>query len=47
MADAGGDQYTFHVEATRDVPGLVRKIREAGMKVSSDILIFTYLFLIR
>lgn len=33
MADAGADQYTFHLEATRDVPGLARKIREAGMKV--------------
>ena len=33
MADAGADQYTFHVEAT-DNPGLIiRKIREAGMKV--------------
>jgi len=33
MADAGADQYTFHLEATRDVSGLARKIREAGMKV--------------
>ncbi|CAL8084636.1 unnamed protein product [Orchesella dallaii] len=32
MADAGANQYTFHIEATRDVPGLCRKIKEAGMK---------------
>ena len=34
MSDAGANQYTFHIEATRDVPGLCRKIREYGMKVS-------------
>ncbi|CAN7983298.1 unnamed protein product [Ixodes hexagonus] len=34
MADAGADQYTFHYEATSDPMGLVRKIREAGMKAS-------------
>jgi len=33
MADAGANQYTFHVEATRDVPGVCRKVREAGMRV--------------
>uniref|UniRef100_A0A069DQZ9 Ribulose-phosphate 3-epimerase n=1 Tax=Panstrongylus megistus TaxID=65343 RepID=A0A069DQZ9_9HEMI len=33
MSDAGTDQYTFHVEATNDVPGVCRKVREAGMKV--------------
>lgn len=33
MNDAGANQYTFHIEATRDVPGLCRKIQEAGMKV--------------
>lgn len=32
MQDAGANQYTFHIEATRDVPGLCRKIQEAGMK---------------
>nr|CAD7425129.1 unnamed protein product [Timema monikensis] len=32
-ADAGVDQYTFHVEATDDVPLICRKIRESGMKV--------------
>jgi len=37
MADAGADQYTFHLEAT-DEPGLViRKIKEAGMKVGVGI----------
>ncbi|XP_022646604.1 ribulose-phosphate 3-epimerase-like isoform X1 [Varroa jacobsoni] len=33
MADAGADQYTFHLEATNDALGLIRAIREAGMKV--------------
>ncbi len=30
MADAGADQYTFHLEATSDdeVEGLCRKVRE-------------------
>uniref|UniRef100_A0A0K8RFQ1 Ribulose-phosphate 3-epimerase n=1 Tax=Ixodes ricinus TaxID=34613 RepID=A0A0K8RFQ1_IXORI len=37
MADAGADQYTFHYEATSDPTGLVRKIREAGMKVGVGI----------
>lgn len=37
MADAGADGYTFHIEATHDVPGLSRKIREAGMKVGIGI----------
>lgn len=35
MADAGADQYTFHLEATNDALGLIRAIREAGMKVST------------
>jgi len=33
MADAGANQYTFHIEATKDPTGLIRKIKEAGMKV--------------
>lgn len=33
MADAGVDQYTFHIEPVKDVIPLCRKIREAGMKV--------------
>jgi ribulose-phosphate 3-epimerase len=34
MADAGVDQYTFHVEPVlEDVATISRKIREAGMKV--------------
>lgn len=33
MADAGASQYTFHIEATDDIPGLIRKVKEAGMKV--------------
>jgi len=37
MADAGADQYTFHLEATQDPPALIRQIREAGMKVGVGI----------
>lgn len=33
MADASVDQYTFHIEPVTDVPGVCRKVREAGMKV--------------
>ncbi|XP_071872905.1 ribulose-phosphate 3-epimerase [Bombus fervidus] len=33
MADAGVNQYTFHVEAVNNVPLLCRKVREVGMKV--------------
>ncbi|XP_044758843.1 ribulose-phosphate 3-epimerase [Coccinella septempunctata] len=33
MADAGINQYTFHVEATKDVFPLCRRIKEAGMQV--------------
>nr|ACO14658.1 Ribulose-phosphate 3-epimerase [Caligus clemensi] len=33
MSDAGADQYTFHIEATKEPLDLCRKIREAGMKV--------------
>lgn len=33
MADAGVDQYTFHVEPVKDVGAVCRKIKEAGMKV--------------
>ncbi|XP_055687168.1 ribulose-phosphate 3-epimerase [Lutzomyia longipalpis] len=34
MADAGVDQYTFHIEPVLgDVEGICRKVREAGMKV--------------
>ncbi|KAA0197869.1 hypothetical protein HAZT_HAZT005339 [Hyalella azteca] len=33
MADAGASQYTFHLEASEDVPKLIRQIKEAGMKV--------------
>lgn len=34
MADAGVDQYTFHIEPVLDqVDDISRKIREAGMKV--------------
>ena len=34
MADAGVDQYTFHVEPVEDVSLVCRKVREAGMKVN-------------
>ncbi len=33
MQAAGATQYTFHLEATSDVEGCIRKIREANMKV--------------
>lgn len=33
MADAGVNQYTFHVEAVKNVSQLCRKVREIGMKV--------------
>ncbi|KAK0080895.1 hypothetical protein PV325_013151 [Microctonus aethiopoides] len=33
MADAGVNQYTFHVEPVKDVPLVCRKVQEAGMKV--------------
>lgn len=33
MANAGVNQYTFHVEAVNNVPLLCRKVREIGMKV--------------
>lgn len=34
MADAGVDQYTFHIEPVLDqVDDISRKIRESGMKV--------------
>ena len=33
MSDAGGNIYTFHIEAAKDPGNLCRKITEAGMKV--------------
>ncbi len=33
MKEAGGDQYTFHYEATTDPLSLARRIKEVGMKV--------------
>ncbi|XP_014788484.1 ribulose-phosphate 3-epimerase [Octopus bimaculoides] len=32
MADAGANQYTFHIEATDNPEDCVRKIKESGMK---------------
>lgn len=32
-ADAGVNQYTFHVEPVSNVPEVCRKVREAGMRV--------------
>lgn len=34
MADAGVNQYTFHIEPVANVEDVCRKIREHGMKVS-------------
>lgn len=42
MAACGVDQYTFHIEATTNVPRTCRKIRDAGMKVIITMLIFIY-----
>ncbi|CAB3236850.1 unnamed protein product [Arctia plantaginis] len=33
MADAGVNQYTFHIEPVDNIPELCRKIKEYGMKV--------------
>jgi ribulose-phosphate 3-epimerase len=33
VADAGGDQFTFHLEATEDPRALIDQIKAAGMKV--------------
>ncbi|XP_044178706.1 ribulose-phosphate 3-epimerase-like [Acropora millepora] len=33
MADAGADQYTFHIEATDNPIALIEQIKKAGMKV--------------
>jgi len=32
-ADAGGDMYTFHIEASKEPGVLCRQVKEAGMKV--------------
>ncbi|CAH1774155.1 unnamed protein product, partial [Owenia fusiformis] len=37
MADAGANQYTFHIEATDEPEACIRKVREAGMKVGLGI----------
>jgi ribulose-phosphate 3-epimerase len=36
MANAGVDQYTFHIEPVEDVAAVCRKVREAGMKVGES-----------
>lgn len=33
MAEAGANQYTFHIEATADPMTCIRQIKEANMKV--------------
>lgn len=38
MADAGVNQYTFHIEPVSDVEHVCRKIKESGMKVRLSIL---------
>ena len=37
MKDAGADQYTFHIEATKEPLELCRKIKESGMMVGIGI----------
>jgi len=32
MSDAGATQYTFHLEATDDAAGCIRRVKEAGMR---------------
>lgn len=34
MAEAGVDQYTFHIEPVTNVEEVCRKIKENGMKVN-------------
>lgn len=48
MSSAGVQGFTFHIEATQDPIGCIRKIKEAGMKVRTvqyfgPISIFIYL----
>lgn len=33
MADAGCSQYTYHFESTSDQPTVIRRVKEAGMRV--------------
>eukprot|EP01134_Creolimax_fragrantissima_P002471 CFRG2471T1 len=33
IADAGGNQFTFHIESTNNPQALIKQIKEAGMKV--------------
>ena len=40
MADAGGTQYTFHIEATSTPAECIRLIKESGMKVGLAIRYF-------
>ena len=42
MADAGVNQYTFHVEPVDDVLHVCRKVQEAGMKVMIFIIYVLY-----
>lgn len=37
MADAGVDQFTFHIEAAKDTPALIKAIKAAGMKVGISV----------
>ena len=40
MSGAGATQYTFHVEATSSPGDLIRKIKEAGMRVSNHNIVY-------
>lgn len=42
MADAGVNQYTFHIEPVNDVESVCRKIKENGMKVINIIIYIFY-----
>jgi len=37
MADAGANMYTFHYEATDDHSNVIRRVKEAGMKVGMSV----------
>jgi ribulose-phosphate 3-epimerase len=42
MADAGANQYTFHLEATNDPDALIKLIRDNGMKVNDNYLLWMH-----
>lgn len=45
MADAGADQYTFHIEATDKPAETIKKIKDAGMKVNSKLMCYLMIWI--